>query len=59
LNTKRKKIKTNDTGNPGHGVGQTLKCSRIKQDQKDPNPLLIIACRTQDGRNGWSKKEKA
>jgi hypothetical protein len=51
-------MKKNDTGNPGPGVGQALKCSRIKQGQKDPKPLLIIACRTQDGRNGWSKNEK-
>jgi hypothetical protein len=58
LNTKRKKIKTNDNGNPGPDLGQALKCSRIKQGQKDQKPLLIIACRTQDGRNGWSKKEK-
>jgi hypothetical protein len=54
-----KKITTYDIGNPGPGLGQALKCSRINQGQNDPKPFLIIACWTQDGRNGWSKKVKA
>ena len=54
-----KKDQIYDIGNPGPSLGQALKCSRVEQGQKDRKPLLIIASRIQNGRNGWSKKEKA
>jgi len=55
LNTK--KITTYHIGNSSPDLGQALKCSKVKQGQTDPKPFLIIAYRTHDGRNGWSKKE--
>ena len=59
LTSKHKKITKYDIGNPGPGLVQALKCSRVKQGQKDPKPFLIYACRRKDGRNGWRKKEEA